>query len=163
MGHRCSLVAFSAIALSFALATPALADVTVFVGANTTPSSRLAKGAALGLSFVIFGLEFEYSATNDDPATRSPTLKSGMVNGFVQTPAPIFRLQPYFTIGGGVYRETLETVHEETGFGTNIGGGVKVAVAGPLQLRGDYRVFKLGSGALYSPAHRLYVGLNLKF
>jgi len=30
-------------------------------------------------------------------------------------------------------------------------------------LRVDYRVFKLGSGALYSPAHRVYVGLNLTF
>jgi len=27
----------------------------------------------------------------------------------------------------------------------------------------DYRVFKLGSGALYSPAHRVYAGLNLSF
>jgi len=26
----------------------------------------------------------------------------------------------------------------------------------------DYRVFKLGSGALNSPAHRIYAGLNLK-
>jgi hypothetical protein len=34
---------------------------------------------------------------------------------------------------------------------------------GPLRLRVDYRAFKLGSGALYSPAHRGYAGLNLKF
>jgi hypothetical protein len=44
----------------------------------------------------------------------------------------------------------------------NTGGGVKVSLAGPLRLRVDYRVFKLGSGALYSPAHRIYAGLNLK-
>ena len=41
--------------------------------------------------------------------------------------------------------------------------GVKMSLAGPLRLRVDYRVFKLGSGALYSPAHRIYAGLNLKF
>jgi hypothetical protein len=27
----------------------------------------------------------------------------------------------------------------------------------------DYRIFTLGSGALNSPAHRIYAGLNLKF
>jgi hypothetical protein len=40
---------------------------------------------------------------------------------------------------------------------------VKVSLAGPLRLRIDYRVFHLGSDALYSPSHRLYAGLNLKF
>jgi hypothetical protein len=40
---------------------------------------------------------------------------------------------------------------------------VKISLVGPLALRVDYRVFKLGSGALYSPAHRIYAGLNLKF
>jgi hypothetical protein len=34
---------------------------------------------------------------------------------------------------------------------------------GPVRLRVDYRVFRLGSGALHSPAHRIYAGLNLKF
>jgi hypothetical protein len=38
-----------------------------------------------------------------------------------------------------------------------------VNLIGPLRLRVDYRVFKLGSSALNSPAHRLYAGLNLKF
>ena len=31
-----------------------------------------------------------------------------------------------------------------------------------IVMRVDYRVFKLGSGALHSPAHRFYAGLNLK-
>ena len=80
----------------------------------------------------------------------------------LQTPVPIFGFQPYFTTGGGVYRETLGA-REQTGFAPNTGGGVKISLAGPLRLRVDYRVFKLGSGALYSPAHRVYAGLNLKF
>ena len=42
-------------------------------------------------------------------------------------------------------------------------GNDSVSLAGPLQLRVDYRVFKLGSSALNSPAHRVYAGLNLKF
>jgi hypothetical protein len=40
---------------------------------------------------------------------------------------------------------------------------VKIDLIGPLRLRVDYRVLKLGSGALVSPAHRIYAGLNLKF
>ena len=38
-----------------------------------------------------------------------------------------------------------------------------MSLIGPLRLRVDYRVFRLGDDALYSPAHRLYMGLNLKF
>jgi len=163
MGHRRPLVALLTAALTLAAAAPALADATVFVGTDTTPSSRLATGVALGLSLVVVGMEFEYAAVSDDTTKGAPSLKTGMFNGFLQTPTPLAGFQPYFTVGGGVYRETLESVHEETGFGSNIGGGVKVNLAGPLRLRVDYRVFSLGSGALYSPAHRFYVGLNLKF
>ena len=85
-----------------------------------------------------------------------------MGDALLQSPIPIFGFQPYVTTGGGIYRETLGA-HQQTGAGTNVGGGVKVTLAGPLRLRVDYRVFKLGSGALYSPAHRFYAGLNLKF
>ena len=73
-----------------------------------------------------------------------------------------FGVQPYFTTGAGLFRETLGT-HTETNVAPNTGGGVKVTLAGPIRLRADYRVFKLGSGALYSPAHRIYAGLNLRF
>jgi len=85
-----------------------------------------------------------------------------MGNVLLQTPGPIFGFEPYFTTGGGIYHEALGT-HEDTSFGANLGGGVKVSLVGPLRVRIDYRVFKLGSDALYSPAHRFYVGLNLKF
>ncbi len=44
-----------------------------------------------------------------------------------------------------------------------LGAGVKIRLAGPLRLRVDYRAFRLGSGAIYSPAQRIYAGLNLKF
>jgi opacity protein-like surface antigen len=151
-----------AIALALLTAAPALADATVFLGANTTPSTRAAEGAAIGMSLAVVGLEFEYCSASDDPASNAPSLKTGMANGFVQTPFPVFGLQPYLTAGGGIYRETLGA-HEDTSFGWNIGGGVKLTLIGPLRLRADYRVFNLGSGALNSPAHRVYVGLNLGF
>ncbi len=142
-------------------AAPAFADITGFVGATTTPANRLARGFAIGGGLLIFGFEFEYADTTDDPGSGAPSLKTGMGNLLLQTPLAIYGIQPYFTTGGGVYDESLGA-HSDTSFGANIGGGVKVTLIGPLRLRVDYRVFKLGSGALYSPAHRIYAGLNVK-
>jgi hypothetical protein len=143
-------------------APPAHADATAFLGANTTPSNRSVKGFAVGAGLLIVGFEFEYATTRDDVAATAPSLKTFMGDVLLQSPLPIFGFQPYFTTGAGLYRETLGA-HQETGAGTNVGGGVKMSLAGPLRLRVDYRVFKLGSGALNSPAHRIYAGLNLKF
>ena len=144
------------------IATPASADVTAFIGANTTPANRQVRGLAVSVGLIIVAFEFEYADTTDDPTALAPSLKTGSGNVLLQTPVAFFGFQPYFTTGGGIYRETLGT-HQDTGVALNTGGGVKVSLAGPLRLRVDYRVFKLGSGALYSPAHRVYAGLNLKF
>jgi hypothetical protein len=142
------------------LASPAFADLTGFIGANTTPSNRLVRGVAAGGGLLIIGFEFEYSNTTEDLSAHAPSLTTGMGNVLLQTPTAILGFQPYFTTGGGLYRETLGAIGN-TSFGLNTGGGVKVSLAGPLRLRVDYRVFNLGS-ALYSPAHRVYVGINLK-
>jgi hypothetical protein len=144
------------------LAAPASADITGFLGANTSPESRSVRGLALGSGILFLGFEFEYAAASADELQGAPSLKSGMGNVLLQTPFAIFRLQPYFTTGAGVYRERLGN-REETGVGYNTGGGVKISLAGPLRLRLDYRVFTLGSDALYSPSQRFYAGLNLKF
>ena len=143
-------------------AAPARADITAFIGANTTPANRQVRGAAIGFGLLIIGVELEYADTTDDPTAGAPSLKTGMGNVLLQTPVSFFGIQPYFTTGGGIYREELGA-HQDTGVGFNTGGGVKVTLAGPIRLRVDYRLFKLGSGALYSPAHRVYAGLNLKF
>ena len=145
-----------------AIAAPARADATAFIGITTTPENRTARGFALGAGLLIVGFEFEYSHTPDDPVALAPSLTTGSGNVLLQTPVPVLRIQPYFTVGGGIYRETLGT-HQDTSFTGNTGGGAKISLVGPLRLRIDYRVFKLGSGALYSPAHRVYAGLNLKF
>ena len=143
------------------LATPARADITAFIGANTTPANRQVRGGALGVGLLIIGFEGEYAFTPDDPRASAPSLKTGIGNVVLQSPVPFFGIQPYFTTGGGFYQEELG-LHSDTGFALNTGGGVKVTLAGPIRLRVDYRIFKLGSGALYSPAHRIYAGLNLK-
>jgi len=150
-------------ALLLAIATPARADITAFLGTNVTPDNRPTRGFALGITVIIVGFEFEYSNTSDstNPATLAPSLKTGMANLLLQTPVAIAGFQPYFTTGAGIYSETLGA-HSDTSFSLNTGGGVKINLVGPLRLRVDYRVFKLGSGALYSPAHRIYAGLNIK-
>jgi opacity protein-like surface antigen len=144
------------------LATPAFADITAFIGANTTPANRQVRGVAAGIGLVVVAFEFEYANTTDDLTASAPSLTTGSGNIVFQTPVAFFGFQPYFTTGGGLYRETLGA-HQDTSFALNTGGGVKIALIGPVRLRVDYRVFKLGSGALQSPAHRIYAGLNVKF
>ena len=143
------------------LATPARADLTGFLGAATTPVNRQVSGVAVGVGLLVVGFEFEYASTTGDPAVLAPALKTGMGNLILQTPSSFFGFQPYVTTGAGLYRETLGA-HEDTSVAFNTGGGVKVSLIGPLRLRVDYRVFKPGSGALQSPTHRIYAGLNLK-
>lgn len=149
-------------ALTGLVATPAVADVTGFVGANTTPKNRHTQGFAVGAGLLLLGFEFEYASTPDEPTAQAPSLNSGMGNVLLQAPFSVFGFQPYATTGAGVYRETLGT-RQQTGFGLNIGGGVKISLIGPVRLRLDYRLFKLGDDARDSPVHRVYVGLNLKF
>jgi hypothetical protein len=156
-------VAGPVLGLAFALsANPAFADVTAFIGSNTVPESRRVQGFALGAGVLIVGLEFEYSDTPDAPEAGAPSLRTGGGNLLLQTPFPIVGLQPYATAGAGVYRERLGS-HAQTGFALNTGAGVKVTLVGPLRMRVDYRMFRLGSDALHSPAHRVYAGLNLAF
>jgi hypothetical protein len=151
-----------ALLLLAATSTPAWADVTLFLGANTTPTNRQVRGGSLGVGLLIVGFEFEYASTSEDPETGAPSLKVGSGNGLLQTPVAIFGFQPYVTAGAGIFRERLGT-SAETGVTPNVGGGVKMTLAGPLRLRVDYRVFRLGDKARYSPSHRIYAGLNLKF
>ena len=91
-------------------ATPAFADITAFIGANTTPSNRQVRGLAFGIGLLIVGFEFELANTTDDPTTSAPSLTTGSGNIMFQTPTAIFGFQPYFTTGGGLYRETLGTL-----------------------------------------------------
>jgi hypothetical protein len=148
--------------LILTMAAPARADITAFIGANMTSANRQVRGGAFGMGLLVVGFEGEYAFTPDDPRAAAPSLKTGMGNVILQTPVAFFGFQPYFTTGAGFYRETLG-LHRSTGVGVNTGGGVKMNLVGPLRLRVDYRIFKLGSSALNSPSHRIYAGLNLKF
>ena len=148
-----------ALAILIGIARPAAADATVFLGTMSNPSNRLTRGFGVGISLLIVGFEFEYGTVSEDDLEATPALTTGMGNLLVQTPGSI---QFYFTAGGGAYRERL-LEHQETNFGINTGGGVKIPLVGPLRLRLDYRLFKLQGSPLYSQTHRFYAGANLRF
>ena len=142
----------------------AFADVTLFLGASTTHANRLAKGFSVGANTLALGAEFEFCSTADDVKTATPSLKTGTMSLMLQSPLSVSGFQPYVTAGMGIYREELDSAgHQDTGLALSTGAGIKVTLLGPVRLRLDYRVFRLGGGALYSPAHRVYAGLNLKF
>jgi hypothetical protein len=143
-------------------AAPVQADATAFIGATTTPSNRLVRGFAIGVGVLILGFEFEYASTDEDALELAPSLRTGMFNLLLQTPFPIAGMQFYGTAGGGVYRERLGAL-QETHVGINVGGGVKVRLAGPLRVRLDYRLFTLQGQPLHERPQRVYAGLNLAF
>ena len=159
--RRYSLVPF-AFSLLLLLPSTASADLTAFLGTTPTPSARVVKGFAAGMGLLIAGFEFEYADTNEDLVKAAPGLRTFMFNGLLQTPIPIGGLQFYGTAGGGVFRETLDDA-SETNVGINVGGGIKMSLAGPLRLRFDYRVLTLRGSPRYSNPQRFYAGINLKF
>lgn len=156
---RTLIVLLLAVTGLLAGATPASADVTFFLGFSPTPESRPTRGFAGGMDFLLFGFEFDYANTSADEAVGAPNLKTGMINGLIMTPT---KTQLYLTVGGGFYKETL-TGSSVTSFGTNIGGGVKISLFGPVQVRIDYRVFNLRGDARFQNPQRFYAGLNLHF
>ena len=159
---RAVFVTVSVLAMMLCAAPPADADVTAFVGANATPSNRPVWGFAAGLSLLVIGFEFEFSDTAADEMGGAPGLRTGMFNLLLQTPFGVSGLQFYGTVGGGIYQESgggLEAINA----GSNAGVGVKIAVAGPLRIRVDYRVFTLRGSPQVARHQRLYAGLNLGF
>ena len=163
MRHVRAIAPAALIALGVLTPASAYADATLFLGAATSPANRVAKGVAIGAGLLIVGFEFEYSDTTDDLTTAAPSLKTGMGNVLLQSPVAFAGIQPYVTVGGGVYHEELGTAVNATGFGMNAGAGLKISLVGPIRLRVDYRVFTLKNGAVTTPAHRVYAGINLKF
>jgi hypothetical protein len=157
--RRISLVLALLALLPFATARTASADITGFLGVSTSPSNRGVRGVGFGVNFLVLGFELEYAHVSDDPIHGAPSLRTGMINGLVQTPT---RTQFYVTAGGGFFHQTLSDV-SITSFGTNIGGGVKLSLVGPLRLRLDYRVFSLRGTSLYKNPQRFYAGANLTF
>lgn len=140
----------------------AAADITAFLGVSPTPDNRMVRGVSVGFGVLIIGFEFEYANTMEDATAGSPGLQTGSGNLLVQTPIEVSGISLYGTVGGGLYRERL-LAGQETHVATNVGGGAKIRLAGPLRLRLDYRVFRLSGSPLYQTVHRVYAGANLGF
>lgn len=155
------LVPFT-VCVALLLPSVAAADVTAFLGISPTPVNRTVRGLSAGLGLLVVGFEFEYANTTEDLAESAPGLTTFMVNGLLQTPIPVAGIQFYGTAGVGGYRESLDD-QSETNVGMNIGGGIKMSLAGPLRLRLDYRVFTLRGDARHERPQRFYAGLNVRF
>jgi hypothetical protein len=157
---RITYLVAAAVALVAVHPVPASADVTGFLGLTTSPSTRPARGFAVGINLLIVGFEFEYSKTSEDAVKVSPSLTTGMFNGLLMTPTGGTQL--YVTVGGGVFRERFGALGE-TNFGTNIGGGIKIGLFGPIRLRLDYRIYNLRGTPRYNTPQRFYAGINIPF
>jgi hypothetical protein len=142
---------------------PASADITAFLGLAGGPSTRTAKGLAVGFGVLFAGVEFEYADIGSDADKGAPGIKTGMVNGLLQTPVPIHGFQLYATAGAGIYHHDLQGL-TETNVVVNVGGGFKKSLVGPLRARVDYRVLRFaGSPIANDVVHRFCVGANLTF
>jgi hypothetical protein len=151
------------VALGLLVGPPPLwADVTAFLAASPNPGLRLARGAAAGAGLVVVAFEVEASQILEQTADGETGLSTGMANLLVQTPLAVSGMQFYGTAGAGLYRERLGTRQETNGV-ANIGGGVKIGIAGPLKLRLDYRLFRLRGAPLHATYHRVYAGATLGF
>jgi hypothetical protein len=156
---RAAIVTLLTLAVLTVRPAPAAADATAFWGFSPTVSTRSTTGFAVGVSLLIVGFEFEYAHLNEDSTAGAPGLGTGMFNAVVMTPT---KMQLYVTAGGGLYRESLDTV-TRTNVGINVGGGVKVPLAGPIRLRVDYRVMTLNGSPVAKTVQRLYFGGNIAF
>jgi len=143
-------------------ALPARADLTVFAGLQGAPVLRPATGISLGFGLLIVGWEVEVARVSERPDDVAPSIATGTGSVYVQNPVPISGVQLYALAGAGLYRERLGVTYQQTDVHVALGGGAKIALAGPLKLRLDYRYFKL-RGALEPNAQRLYAGLALAF
>jgi hypothetical protein len=158
-------VLLMALVLLASAVQPALAqtDITGFVGVAGTPFLRetvtgdLAWGVSVGTGGV-WGFEFEYSDTGRQG--QGLAYRTGVVNlilhAWSKDPVRVY------AIGGvGFFHERYLNL-KDTGFASDAGVGVKVNVAGPLGVRGDYRVFFF-QNAYQTPLHRGYLGVNFEF
>ncbi|MGD9905550.1 MAG: hypothetical protein AB7U83_18930 [Vicinamibacterales bacterium] len=156
--RRAALIAGAALLLP----AGAGADVTAFLGASPTGGTRAARGLAAGAGIVVVGFELEVASLTEDAAAAAPGLTTGMANVMLQTPVEVSRVQAYGTTGLGLYRERAGD-DTETSLAANLGGGVKIRLAGPLKLRLDYRLFRLRGEPRLDVVHRFYAGATIGF
>jgi len=143
-------------------------NLTTFAGMAMVPGAHAVLGVAVGVKprdQVPVSLEFEYARTRSDPAGGVPSIASFVGNILIHPSRHPPGLRIYGTIGAGLYVQILNRRSSEANDAWNIGGGIKIALAGPLQLRLDYRSFFLApvTGEYHSNEHRVYAGITLGY
>jgi len=154
------LVAALMLGVLLARPTPAAADITAFLGFASTPDNRSARGFAFAVDVLLVGFEYEFARTQADISTGAPELTTNMFNAMITTPTGDVQL--YATAGGGFYGEQFLDGTSRN-FATNVGGGAKIDLAGPLRLRLDYRVFNLRGSPIAKNPQRFYAGIAVAF
>jgi hypothetical protein len=108
---------------------------------TSRPTITVAAGRAKGL----IGFDLEYSKTLGRATATRRSASTIAANLLVQPRAVRRGVQLYGLAGYGVYGETRENGVGSGEVGaTGLGGGAKIGIAGPLNLRVDYRLFFLG-------------------
>jgi hypothetical protein len=142
---------------------PFQADGTAFVGVTMVPTARRSRGVAFGGGGPAVRYEIEYAGSVRDSTKGAPSVQTAMVNLLVQPAGPVPSVRFYGTVGVGIYGESFGNGSGSTDTGTNVGGGAKITLAGPLRLRLDYRAFFFRGTAVYSKPQRIYAGIILGF
>lgn len=156
--------------LALVLMTPASAraDVTMLVGLTAVEGLRPSLAWSFGYRPSAVGVEVEYLSTTPGDYTAG-----GIFGSVIVVPVTIARAEVFVIGGVGVWGEGFDG-GKRTGVLTaaNVGGGILLGLAGPLRLRIDYRLFRLGEvskeeiGAI-NPSRkypqRIAAGLSLRF
>src|SRR5688572_10488411 len=129
MGRKLRIL--TAVLVLTALPRTAAADITAFLGITPTPENHVVRGLAVGLGLLIIGFEGEYANVAENEDESLPGLQTFSGNVLLQTPIEVSGVQLYGTAGAGLYRERL-VERQETHLASNLGGGVKIRVLGPL-------------------------------
>lgn len=170
--HRLRACAFAG-AIAVTLAAPVHADGILSFGPTVSTQARPTVAASFG-TFIensCLGWELEFADTlgNGNPGRRS--MGTFGASFLVQSPIRRERLRVYGAVGFGIFGGDLPDgrASGEVSY-TNFGGGLKLNMAGPLLIRVDYRVVRLGEApdanpALYEHTHfqRVLVGIGLAF
>jgi hypothetical protein len=144
--------------------------VTVFVGLKM-PTASPAVGVAFGGGGSTVRFEIEGARTLGAATSTHPSAGSLSANILVQSRPSIHGVQFYGTGGFGLYGEGFGGgVGSGEVLAKNIGGGARIALAGSLRPRLDYRVYVLGNAPdaasgviLQKHPQRLSVGLSFAF
>src|SRR5262249_49137925 len=121
-------------------AMPAAADATAYLGVMTAGGPRLAVGFAYPHSPWMVGYEPGLMTAVGPATSKQSSVGAFSASVIVQPRSTIHGFQLYGPAGFGLYGEVYDHGGSGEVLATNIGGGARVGLAGPLKLRLDSRL-----------------------